>query len=55
MADNCSYGSNMFLRAHVLRLAAEFARDTDGKSREDKKAWIVRRAEGYARVREVRE
>ncbi|KAI5833034.1 hypothetical protein K523DRAFT_413633 [Schizophyllum commune Tattone D] len=49
---NCSYGSNMFLRAHVLRLAAEFARDTDGKSREDKKAWIVRRAEGYARVRE---
>ncbi|KAL1712546.1 hypothetical protein EV715DRAFT_213471 [Schizophyllum commune] len=49
---NCSYGSNMFLRAHVLRLAAELARDTDGKSREDKKAWIVRRAEDHARVRE---
>ncbi|KAL1727696.1 hypothetical protein EV714DRAFT_216715 [Schizophyllum commune] len=46
--DRCTY--RQYPRVLVQRVANEFLCDTDGKSEEDKKAWIVRRAEEYKSV-----
>ncbi|KAI5822719.1 hypothetical protein K523DRAFT_407285, partial [Schizophyllum commune Tattone D] len=46
--DRCTY--RQYPRVLVQRIANEFLCDTEGKSEEDKKAWIVRRAEKYRSV-----
>ncbi|KAI5900851.1 uncharacterized protein SCHCODRAFT_02662305 [Schizophyllum commune H4-8] len=46
--DRCTY--RRYPRVLAQRVANEFSYDTEGKSKEDKKAWIVRQAEKYENV-----
>ncbi|KAL1657970.1 hypothetical protein GGF50DRAFT_121307 [Schizophyllum commune] len=46
--DRCTY--RRYPRVLIQRVANEFLCDTDGKSEEDKKAWIVRREQEYESV-----
>ena len=47
------YTYRQYPRVLVQRVASDFLCDTEGKSEEDKKAWIVRRAEIYESVIKV--
>ncbi|KAL1699634.1 hypothetical protein EV121DRAFT_295971 [Schizophyllum commune] len=44
------FGTYKFPRVLVLRFAADFARDTHGKSEEDKRAWMIQKRKNHAIV-----